>query len=118
LKVVAGQFADPGTVINEFKSYWHADANKQKVFDEFSENTVTNFYFPFGVIPSFQLNGQEMMIPMVIEESSVVAAASKSAKFWSERGGFRAEVVSTVKSVRYTSFGKAKKINYTLLLPN
>lgn len=97
LNVVAAGFADPQNVVAEFKSYWHADANKQKVFDEFSENTITNFYFPFGVVPGFVLNGQEMMVPMVIEESSVVAAASKSAKFWAERGGFRAEVISTVK---------------------
>jgi hydroxymethylglutaryl-CoA reductase len=97
LEAVAGQFADPETVKSEFMSYWHADPEKQKVFDEFSENTITNFYFPFGVVPNFMLNGKNMMIPMVIEESSVVAAASKSAKFWSDRGGFRAEVISTVK---------------------
>ena len=78
-------------------SYWHANPDKQKVFDEFSENTITNFYFPFGVVPNFLLNGKNLMIPMVIEESSVVAAASKSAKFWADRGGFRAEVISTVK---------------------
>ena len=34
---------------------------------------------------------------MAIEESSVVAAASKAAKFWYDRGGFKAEVVSTTK---------------------
>jgi hydroxymethylglutaryl-CoA reductase len=97
LEAVAGQFADPETVKAELMSYWHADPEKQKVFDEFSENTITNFYFPFGVVPNFMLNGKNMMIPMVIEESSVVAAASKSAKFWADRGGFRAEVISTVK---------------------
>lgn len=36
-------------------------------------------------------------VPMVIEESSVVAAASSAAKFWSDRGGFHAEVISTTK---------------------
>src|SRR5690606_12544282 len=35
---------------------------------------------------------------MVIEESSVVAAAGNAAKFWSKRGGFRAEVISTTKN--------------------
>ena len=97
LEAVASQFADPEAVKTEFMSYWHADPDKQKVFDEFSENTITNFYFPFGVVPNFMLNGKNMMIPMVIEESSVVAAASKSAKFWADRGGFRAEVISTIK---------------------
>lgn len=112
LKVVADQFADPQNVINEFKSYWHEDPNKQKVFDEFSENTITNFYFPFGVVPNFVLNGKELMIPMVIEESSVVAAASKSAKFWASRGGFRAEVISTIKvgQVHFMWNGEKKKL--------
>lgn len=112
LQVVANQFADPATVAAEFKSYWHEDANKQKVFDEFSENTITNFYFPFGVIPGFTLNGKEFMVPMVIEESSVVAAASKSAKFWSERGGFHAEVISTVKigQVHFLWYGEKARL--------
>lgn len=97
LEVVADQFSDPEAVKAEFMSYWHSDPEKQKIFDEFSENTITNFYFPYGVVPNFVLNGKNLMVPMVIEESSVVAAASKSAKFWAERGGFRAEVISTVK---------------------
>lgn len=57
----------------------------------------SQFYFPFGVVPNFQLNQKLYMVPMVIEESSVVAAASKSAKFWQDKGGFHAEIVGTVK---------------------
>jgi len=97
LDVVASHFADAEAVKKEFRSYWHSDAELQKKFDEFSENTLTNFYFPFGVIPNFLLNDQLLMVPMAIEESSVVAAAAKSAKFWLDRGGFHAEVVSTKK---------------------
>lgn len=79
------------------RSYWHTDADKQKLFDEFSENTVSNFYFPYGIAPNFLINGKMYMVPMVIEESSVIAAASSSAKFWAENGGFHSEVLSTVK---------------------
>ena len=43
------------------------------------------------------INNTSYTIPMVIEESSVVAACSSSAKFWSKRGGFRSSVVSTKK---------------------
>lgn len=43
------------------------------------------------------INGKNYVVPMVIEESSVVAAASAAAKFWSERGGFHAEVVDVKK---------------------
>jgi hydroxymethylglutaryl-CoA reductase len=97
IKQVTSFFQNPEEVEKDFISYWHPDTNRQKVFDEFSENTLTNFYFPYGVVPGVVLNGKEYIIPMVIEESSVVAAASKSAKFWSTRGGFHAEVLSTVK---------------------
>ena len=52
---------------------------------------------PFGIAPNFLINGKLCAIPMAIEESSVVAAASKAAKFWLDRGGFKAEVISTTK---------------------
>ncbi|MCK5839956.1 MAG: hydroxymethylglutaryl-CoA reductase [Bacteroidales bacterium] len=98
LEVVSGYFENSGEMARELRSYWHTDPEKQKLFDEFSENTISNFYFPFGIAPNFIINGQSYLIPMVIEESSVIAAASKSAKFWAERGGFHAEVVSTIKT--------------------
>ena len=52
---------------------------------------------PYGVAPNFVINGREYVIPMVVEESSVVAAASLVAKYWSTRGGFKARVISTTK---------------------
>ncbi len=90
-------FQGSARVKNQLKEFWHKDLDSQQIFDEFSENTITNFYFPYGLVPNFVLNDQVKMIPMVIEESSVVAALSKAAKFWSTRGGFHAQVVSTVK---------------------
>lgn len=77
--------------------YWHHDSEIQKRMDEFSENTLTNFDMPFGIAPNFLINGELYSVPMVIEESSVVAAASLAAKFWLERGGFTARVLSTRK---------------------
>lgn len=90
-------FADPEAAYDLFKSYWHQDENVQKKHDDFIENTMTNYYMPLGVAPNFNINGKLYTIPMAIEESSVVAAAAKSASFWSERGGFKAEIVSTEK---------------------
>lgn len=78
--------------------FWNPDEGEQRRFDEFSENTLTNYYLPFGVAPNFLINGRHYTVPMVIEESSVVAAASLAAKFWSTRGGFHARVVSTRKA--------------------
>ncbi len=79
-------------------SFCPADENFLKKFLEFSENTVSAYHLPFGVAPNFLINGKVYHIPMVIEESSVVAAASNAAKFWWKRGGFRTRVVSVVKA--------------------
>src|SRR4051812_37023554 len=97
LKFVAKLTKNPEEFTADLKSFWHPDEILQKKFDEFSENTLTNFYMPFGVVPNVKLNDKFYTIPMVIEESSVVAAAAKCAKFWQTRGGFRAEVIDTVK---------------------
>ncbi|WP_299207700.1 hydroxymethylglutaryl-CoA reductase, degradative [uncultured Dokdonia sp.] len=79
------------------KTYWNSDKKLQQLHDEFIENTVTNYYLPLGVAPNFLINGTYYTIPMAIEESSVVAAASKAAKFWEERGGFKTTVLGTTK---------------------
>ncbi|MET3730449.1 hydroxymethylglutaryl-CoA reductase, degradative [Moheibacter stercoris] len=83
--------------IQTLKQYWNEDLELQRLHDEFSENTLSNFYMPFGFAPNFLIDGELMCIPMAIEESSVVAAASKAAKFWIDRGGFKTQVLSKVK---------------------
>jgi hydroxymethylglutaryl-CoA reductase len=90
-------FPDKEKSISDLASYWHRNPETQKLFDEFAENTITNFYMPFGTAPNFMINGRIYAIPMVIEESSVVAAASMSAKQWVDKGGFHAEVIDTEK---------------------
>ncbi|MCM8571049.1 hydroxymethylglutaryl-CoA reductase, degradative [Gramella jeungdoensis] len=83
--------------VSVLKQYWNEDEKLQKLHDEFIENTVSNFYLPLGLAPNFLINGKYFTLPMAIEESSVVAAASKAAKFWSERGGFKARVINNKK---------------------
>ncbi|MEX0274566.1 MAG: hydroxymethylglutaryl-CoA reductase, degradative [Flavobacteriaceae bacterium] len=78
-------------------TYWNPDQKVQELHDEFIENTLTNFYLPWGIAPNFLINDTLYAIPMAIEESSVVAAASKAAKFWQHRGGFRTRVLGTEK---------------------
>lgn len=80
-----------------FKTYWNPNTGLQQLHDEFIENTITNLYVPLGIAPNFKINGTMYAIPMAIEESSVVAAASKAAKFWLKRGGFKATVLGTEK---------------------
>ncbi|MFA5656693.1 MAG: hypothetical protein WDA37_08090 [Dysgonamonadaceae bacterium] len=69
----------------------------QSVFDNFSENTLSNFYLPYGVAPNFLIDGKMHVLPMVIEESSVVAAASRAAAFWANHGGFKTTVHDSLK---------------------
>jgi len=90
-------FSQPEEAIRLLQTYQHTDPEVQKRHDEFIENSLTNFYMPYGVAPNFLINGTNYSIPMVIEESSVVAAAAKSASFWFDRGGFQAQVLSTRK---------------------
>ena len=88
---------DPEKAVRELRSFWHQDEDVQRILDGFSENTVSNYYLPFGIAPNFLIDGKIYAVPMVIEESSVVAAASSAAKFWLDRGGFRTEVLATRK---------------------
>lgn len=106
-------FQDNKTVVNTLKKYWNSDENLQKLHDEFIENTISNFYLPLGIAPNFLINGTLYAIPMAIEESSVVAAASKAAKFWLNRGGFKATVLNTEKvgQVHFMYFGAAEKLH-------
>ncbi|MBU2927642.1 hydroxymethylglutaryl-CoA reductase, degradative [Winogradskyella psychrotolerans] len=90
-------FTDKDNARTLVQRYWNTDHKLQKLHDEFIENTITNYYLPLGVAPNFLINETTYAIPMAIEESSVVAAASKAAKFWLDRGGFKAEVISTEK---------------------
>lgn len=88
---------DREQAIKLIKQYWNSDDKIQELHEEFIENTLSNFYIPWSIAPNFVINGKNFAVPMVIEESSVVAAASKTAKFWADKGGFKAEVTKTNK---------------------
>ncbi|MDA9343611.1 hydroxymethylglutaryl-CoA reductase, degradative [Algibacter sp.] len=95
--IVDTYFSDAEDAKGILKQYWNSNEKLQQLHDEFIENTITNYYLPFGVAPNFLINDRLYTIPMAIEESSVVAAASKAAKFWLDRGGFKTKVISTTK---------------------
>ena len=88
---------DVPNAVSLLKQYWNNDNKLQRLHDDFIENTISNYYLPYAIAPNFIINGKPYAMPMVVEESSVVAAASLVAKFWSERGGFTAQVISTKK---------------------
>ena len=99
--------------IEILKQYWNNNQQLQTLHDEFTENTISNFYLPFGIAPNFLINNTYYTIPMVIEESSVVAAAARAAKYWEERGGFKTTVLGSQKigQVHFNFTG-----NYQLLI--
>ncbi len=98
LKLVASFTDNPKKSEEIYKSFAIKDDVFAKRFDEFSENTISCFGLPYGIAPNFLINNKRYVVPMVTEESSVVAAAAKSAKFWAEHGGFKTKIISTVKT--------------------
>lgn len=116
--VLKGHLNESEFHFKELTRFWHQDESTQKIFDEFSENTISNFYFPFGIVPNVLIDQKLFSVPMVIEESSVVAACSKAANFWLSRGGIKTEVIDIEKTgqvhLNYTGeFSKLEKFfNY------
>ena len=115
--IVQTFFTEPDKVMQELESYWHSNEEQQKILDNFSENTISNFPMPFSVAPNFLIDDHTYCVPMVIEESSVVAAASSAAKYWMSRGGFKTEIISTKKlgQVHFIWHGDAYKLIYHFL---
>ena len=100
-----------GTI--EFKSilnkYLNDDNEIQSLHNSFSENSISNFYLPYSVSPNFLINNKNYCIPLVTEESSVVAALSNSSKFWYERGGFTSNLINNIKNGQIHFLFKGKK---------
>ncbi|MFT5436040.1 MAG: hydroxymethylglutaryl-CoA reductase [Ulvibacter sp.] len=106
-------FVNNPLAVEVLEKYWNSDSKLQGLHDDFIENTLSNYYLPFGVAPNFLINKKLLTLPMVTEESSVVAAASNAAKFWLDKGGFTAEVISTQKNgqIHFDFFGKNSNLN-------
>ncbi|OIQ18215.1 hydroxymethylglutaryl-CoA reductase, degradative [Lacinutrix sp. MedPE-SW] len=110
--IVSNYLSNSTTAKDTITQYFNSNQKLQQLHDEFIENTISNYYLPLGVAPNFVINGKTYAIPMAIEESSVVAAASKAAKFWMERGGFKTTVISTTKigQVHFMYSGEEKML--------
>jgi len=73
--------------------------------DNMIENAIGTFSLPLGIATNFRINDKDYLIPMVIEEPSVIAAASKAAKIARIHGGFKA------KSEQSYSIGQIQIVN-------
>ena len=112
--IVKTHFHNNTEAKNIVEQYWHDDDQLQQLHDDFIENTISNYYLPLGVAPNFNINGKLYTIPMAIEESSVVAAAAKAAKYWGDRGGFKTEVLGEEKigQIHFIYNGDATKLEH------
>ncbi len=79
------------------------DANKMV------ENAIGIMSVPMGIATNFVINGKECLVPMAIEEPSVIAAASKAAKIARSKGGFRAEADDSLMIGQVQVIGAAGK---------
>lgn len=75
--------------------------------DKMVENAIGTFSLPLGIATSFLINGKDYLVPMVIEEPSVIAAASKGAKIARIKGGF------TVSADESYSIGQVQVLDVT-----
>ena len=70
------------------------------VRDQLVENVVGGFTLPIGVATNFRVNGRDVLVPMAVEESSVVAAASHAAKLARDLGGFTARASEPIMAAQ------------------
>ena len=94
---IAAMCRRPEPAEKEMEGWLATDPAIRKSFLELSENTISSFHVPFGIAPNVMVDGRIYHVPMAIEESSVIAAASHAARFWAERGGFKVKQISTAK---------------------
>lgn len=80
-----------GADLAEIEHALHAGGLEAATADKFVENVLGTYALPYGVALNVRVNGHDYVVPMVIEEPSVVAAASNAAKMVREGGGFAAE---------------------------
>ena len=78
---------DPGDLDSVF------DAPDLELFDRFVENLIGALSLPLGIATNFLIDGREVLVPMAVEEASVVAAASHGARMCRASGGFTTEQV-------------------------
>jgi hydroxymethylglutaryl-CoA reductase len=80
----------------EIRTYEFPPGVDPGILSRMIENVIGSFPLPVGIATHFQINGRDYLIPMAIEEPSVVAAASNSAKVARAAGGFSAQTTSPV----------------------
>ncbi len=81
-----------GMSIDAFSTALEAGGIEAETADKLVENVLGTYALPFGVALNVQVNGKDRLVPMVVEEPSVIAAASNAARMVRQAGGFSAEM--------------------------
>ncbi len=82
------KIAEMVELTSEQISLLNLDTVPRDVLGRMIENVIGYFPSPYGIATNFKINGKDYLIPMVVEEASVVAAASHAAKIARKKGGF------------------------------
>ena len=85
-----------------------------KLAEKFVENVIGYFQLPLGVATNFNIDGEDFIIPMAVEETSIIAAASKTAKWVRESGSIKtetigAEIIGQIQFAKVKNFDEFKK---------
>lgn len=85
--------------------------------EKFVENVIGYFQLPMGVATNFNINGKDYVIPMAVEETSIIAAASKTAKWVRENGSISTEVIGTdiIGQIQFAKIQNFEKFEQQIL---
>lgn len=117
-------------LINDVEQNYLKNGGLQDVSlaEKFVENVIGYFQLPLGVATNFNIDGHDYLIPMAVEETSIIAAASKTAKWIRENGSIHAEIkgkeiigqIQFAKVKDFSAFEKAvlQQKNYLIEISN
>lgn len=104
------RLAEMGALNAEDISYLKAGGlQTTELAEKFIENVIGYFQMPLGVATNFRIDGREYAIPMAVEETSIIAAASKTAKWVRENGEITTSsvghlIIGQIQIARVTDF--------------
>lgn len=78
--------------------------------EKFVENVIGYFQMPLGIATNFRIDGKDYVIPMAVEETSIIAAASKSARWVRDEGELTTEIIGQ-ESIGQIQFAKVENFN-------
>jgi len=85
--------------------------------EKFVENVIGYFQLPMGVATNFLIDGKDYVIPMAVEETSIIAAASKTAKWIRESGSIKTEILGTdiIGQIQFAKVSDFEKFESSIL---